>query len=39
MTFAEFYIDYQPWITLIYLITFASPVAAARFGRIKLAPA
>ncbi len=26
MTFKEFYIDYQPWITLIYLIIFASPV-------------
>jgi hypothetical protein len=25
MTFKEFYLDYQPWITLIYLIIFASP--------------
>jgi hypothetical protein len=25
MTFKEMYIDYQPWITLIYLIIFVSP--------------
>lgn len=31
MTFKEFYIDYQPWITLIYLIIFASPVAVEYF--------
>jgi hypothetical protein len=29
MTFKEFYVDYQPWITFIYLIIFASPIAAA----------
>jgi len=28
MTFREFYVDYQPWITLIYLVIFASPIAA-----------
>lgn len=33
MTFKEFYIDYQPWITLIYLVIFLSPVAVARFLR------
>jgi membrane-associated phospholipid phosphatase len=26
LTFREFYIDYQPWITLIYLAIFAGPV-------------
>lgn len=30
MTFKEFYVDYQPWITLIYLVIFLSPIAAAR---------
>ena len=25
-TFKEFYVDYQPWITLIYLAIFAGPV-------------
>jgi hypothetical protein len=30
MTFKEFYIDYQPWITLIYLVIFLSPIAAAK---------
>jgi len=30
MTFKEFYVDYQPWITLIYLIIFLSPIAAGR---------
>lgn len=25
LTFKEFYIDYQPWITLIYLAIYASP--------------
>jgi len=29
MTFKEMYIDYQPWITLIYLAIFVSPFAAA----------
>jgi hypothetical protein len=31
MTFKEFYVDYQPWITLIYLIIFASPVMVSYF--------
>ena len=26
LTFKEFYVDYQPWITLIYLAIFAGPV-------------
>ncbi len=26
LSFKEFYIDYQPWITLIYLAIFAGPV-------------
>jgi len=30
MTFKEFYIDYQPWITLIYLVIFLSPIVAAK---------
>ncbi len=25
LTFKEFYIDYQPWITLIYITIYASP--------------
>ena len=25
LTFKEFYVDYQPWITLIYITIFASP--------------
>ena len=29
MTFKEFYVDYQPWITLIYLVIFASPILIA----------
>lgn len=28
LTFKEFYVDYQPWITLIYLTIFASPFIA-----------
>jgi hypothetical protein len=30
MTFKEFYIDYQPWITLIYLVIFFSPIVASK---------
>ncbi len=30
MTFKEFYVDYQPWITLIYLVIFLSPIVVAR---------
>ena len=33
MTFKEFYIDYQPWITLIYLVIFLSPIVMARLKR------
>ena len=29
MTLNEFYVDYQPWITLIYLIIFLTPVVVA----------
>lgn len=29
MTFKEMYIDYQPWITLIYVSIFVSPFIAA----------
>ena len=36
MTLKEFYIDYQPWITLIYLIIFASPIAVGRLFRESL---
>lgn len=28
LTFKEFYIDYQPWITLIYVTIYASPFIA-----------
>lgn len=28
LTFKEFYIDYQPWITLIYITIYASPFIA-----------
>lgn len=28
LTFKEFYIDYQPWITLIYAAIYASPFVA-----------
>ena len=28
LTFKEFYIDYQPWITLIYAAIYASPFIA-----------
>ena len=34
LTFQEFYVDYQPWITLIYLTIYASPLIA--FGVMKL---
>ena len=26
LTFKEFYVDYQPWITLIYIAIFLGPV-------------
>ena len=28
LSFKEFYIDYQPWITLIYITIYASPFIA-----------
>lgn len=31
LTFKEFYVDYQPWITLIYLTIYASPFIAYFF--------
>ena len=31
LTFKEFYIDYQPWITLIYLAIFIGPVIGYLF--------
>ncbi len=31
MTYKEMYVDYQPWITLIYLSIFISPFIAAIF--------
>lgn len=31
LTFKEFYIDYQPWITLIYLAIFLGPVIGFLF--------
>jgi len=31
MTFKEMYVDYQPWITLIYISIFFSPFIAAIF--------
>jgi hypothetical protein len=36
MTFQEFYVDQQPWITLIYLAFFLSPLAAAQWSRARL---
>jgi hypothetical protein len=33
MTFKEMYLDYQPWISLIYLAIFVSPFIAAIFLR------
>ena len=26
LSFKEFYVDYQPWITLIYIAIFAGPL-------------
>ena len=31
LDFKEFYIDYQPWITLIYIAIFAGPVVGYLF--------
>jgi hypothetical protein len=33
MTFNEFYVGYQPWITLIYLVIFLSPIIGARLRK------
>jgi hypothetical protein len=33
MTFQEMYVDYQPWISLIYISIFTSPIIAAVFIR------
>jgi hypothetical protein len=30
LTLREFYVDYQPWITLVYAVIFATPLAVAR---------
>ena len=35
LTFKEFYIDYQPWITLIYLAMFIAPMISYFFIRKK----
>ena len=34
LTFREFYIDYQPWITLIYLAIFLGPLVGYWLCRI-----
>lgn len=31
LSFKEFYVDYQPWFTLIYLAIFAGPVVEYLF--------
>lgn len=36
LTFKEFYVDYQPWITLIYLTIYASPFIAYGIMNWKL---
>jgi hypothetical protein len=33
MTFKEFYVGYQPWISLIYLVIFLSPLISARLQK------
>jgi hypothetical protein len=30
LTLREFYVDYQPWITLVYAVIFIAPLAVAR---------
>jgi hypothetical protein len=35
MTLDQFYVGYQPWISLIYLVIFISPVLAAQSGRVS----
>lgn len=34
LSFKEFYVDYQPWITLIYLAIFASPLITYGLMRV-----
>ena len=34
LSFKEFYVDYQPWITLIYLAIFAGPMVGYLFALI-----
>jgi hypothetical protein len=35
MTLDQFYIGYQPWISLIYLVIFISPILAAQSGQVR----
>jgi hypothetical protein len=35
MTFKQMYVDYQPWITLIYLVIFGAPLAVLPFLKTK----
>jgi hypothetical protein len=35
MTLEQFYVGYQPWISLIYLVIFISPILAAQSGLIS----
>jgi hypothetical protein len=35
MTFEQFYVGYQPWISLINLAIFISPILAAQVGRVS----
>jgi hypothetical protein len=35
MTLDQFYVGYQPWISLIYLVILISPILAAQSGRVS----
>ena len=35
MTLDQFYVGYQPWISLIYLVIFISPLLAAQSRRVS----
>ena len=35
LTFKEFYIDYQPWIALVYLAMFIAPMISYFFISLK----
>jgi hypothetical protein len=35
MTLDQFYVGYQPWITLIYLVIFISPILASQIRRVR----